>query len=615
MTHSKKAYHLKDEEYFSLYEASIRHPETFWDQIAKQELDWFAPWKEVRHQVNTTHWQWFTKAKLNITYNCLDRHVLAGRGEKVAFITLDENNQTTTITYQELLEQVNACANALQTLGVNKGDRVVIYMPLIIEQVVTMLACARLGAIHSVVFAGFSAPALQLRLQDTEATTLVTGTWTQRRGKKIDLLSVARKARHDSPTVKNTLIIQRPGDTISLHSDEYDYAKLISQSSTEFEPVQMDSEDPLFILYTSGTTGQPKGIVHTSGGYNLYTHLTTKYTFDLHEDDVYWCTADPGWITGHSYMVYGPLSVGVTSVIAEGAPDYPDAERWWKIVDMHQVNVLYTAPTAIRLLMKYGEELPQKYSLNSLRILGSVGEPINPSAWHWFHKYVGKKQTTVVDTWWQTETGGHMLVTLPALPQKPGWAGRPFLGIEPDVVDDNGHSCKPNHKGFLVIKQPWPSAFRTCWKNDKRYQQYWTHFPPYYFTGDFAIQDDEGYIQVLGRSDDVLNVAGHRLGTAEVESALVAHPAVVESAVIALPDELKGEKLIAFITLQNHEDSENLANELREHVKSQIGRFAHIERFNFTTKLPKTRSGKIMRRLLRAQELGETLGDTSTLED
>lgn len=615
MSPAHQKLHISSEEYFQLYQESIHEPKKFWSRMAESELEWFSPWNDVCKQVDTTHWQWFVDGKLNITHNCLDRHVAAGRGEKTAYIAVDENGQVTKTSYQELLHQVSTCAHALQSLGVQKGDRVVIYMPLITEQVVVMLACARLGAIHSVVFAGFSAPALQLRLEDTEATTLITGTWTQRRGKKIDLLSVARSAAKNVASLKNIVIVEREGEAVDLHTQESSYTELMSGTSQEFSAVSMDAEDPLFILYTSGTTGKPKGIVHTTGGYNLYTHLTTKYTFNLHDDDVYWCTADPGWITGHSYMVYGPLSVGVTSVIVEGAPDYPDAERWWNIVDEHQVSVLYTAPTAIRLLMKYGEGLPAKHQLSSLRILGSVGEPLNPAAWHWFHDHVGKKQATIVDTWWQTETGGHMLVTLPALEQKPGWAGLPFFGIEPEIVNDAGEPCAPQQKGYLVIKQPWPSAFRTCWNNDERYQQYWSEFAPYYFTGDFALRDETGYIQVLGRSDDVLNIAGHRLGTAEVESALVSHPTVVEAAVIALPDEVKGEKLSAFVTLQANIDPHDVADILREHVKNQIGRFAHIEQFNFTTQLPKTRSGKIMRRLLRAQEQGLALGDTSTLED
>ncbi len=613
-THSQP--NITPETYESLYAASLQDPAAFWAEYAQSELEWFSPWTEAFTRTDEKHFQWFSAGKLNITHNCLDRHLAAGRGEKTAHIALDENNGATPITYAELLKQVNQFANVLTSMGIEKGDRVILYMPLVLEQIVAMLACARLGAIHSVVFAGFSAPALQLRYEDTEAKLLICGTWTQRRGKRIDLLSIGREL-----SVPTLVVPRRDAsgeyEPVELQANETNFAAVVATASTEFTPAIMDSEDPLFILYTSGTTGKPKGIVHTTGGYNLYTHMTTKFTFDLHDDDVYWCTADPGWITGHSYMVYGPLSVGATSVIAEGAPDYPEPDRWWKIVEKYGVTVLYTAPTAVRLLMKYGEKYPNQYDLSSLRVLGSVGEPINPAAWHWFSDHVGQSAAALVDTWWQTETGGHLLVTMPSMPQKPGWAGRPFLGIEPMVVDDHGNPREPGQKGYLVIKQPWPSAFRTCWRNDERYEQYWTEFAPYYFTGDFAIYDENGYIQVLGRSDDVLNIAGHRLGTAEVESALVAHESVAEAAVVAIPDDTKGESLVAFVTLQPEEGSSNesLENLLREHVKNTIGRFAHIQKFNFTQKLPKTRSGKIMRRLLRAQELGEEVGDTSTLED
>lgn len=575
--------------------------------------------------------QWFADATLNITQNCLDRHVAAGHGDRPAYLALTENNELTTITYAELLEQVSRAANTLTQLGVEKGDRVVIYMPLAVEQVVAMLACARIGAIHSVVFAGFSSPALRLRLEDTQAKLIITGTWTQRRGKQIDLLSVVREARTGLPHIEHTLVWRRDQSDAILDSTQHelDWKDQLALAHPDHQAVPMRAEEPLFILYTSGTTGRPKGIVHTIAGYALGTHLTTQYTFDLHPDrfdapegegDRYWCTADPGWITGHSYMVYGPLSVGVTSVIAEGAPDYPDAGRWWEIVDRLKVTVLYTAPTAIRLLMRAGDDVPAKYDLSSLRVIGSVGEPINPAAWHWVNDHVGRGRAAIVDTFWQTETGAHMLVTLPSLPQKPGMAGKPMFGIEPVIVDDHGHPVPPNSKGFLCIRHPWPSMMRTCWNNPERFNQYWSEYSvdgqPVYFTGDMAIQDDDGYIQVLGRSDDVLNVAGHRLGTAEVENALVSHPSVTEAAVIAIPDELTGEALHACVTLgQGWSDSPELQHELREHVKGLIGRFAHIGEFTVTPKLPKTRSGKIMRRVLRAQVTGQDVGDVSTLED
>jgi len=607
--------HITAEEFDRMYEESIKNPEGFWAKLAEKELHWFKKWDRVR-EWEFPNYRWFIGGKLNITYNCLDRHVEGGRRNKVAYIYTNEDNQERKITYGELLELVNKIANGLKSLGVKKGDRVVIYMPLVIEQLATMLACARIGAVHSVVYAGFSANALRMRIEDAQAKVVITSTWTKRRGKKIDLKSVVDEAVDGLEFVEHIVVFQRDGDEFELEEKEIDFYELTKDQSPECEPEVMDAEDPLFILYTSGSTGKPKGVLHTTGGYNLYTHITTKYVFDIHEDDIYWCTADPGWITGHSYMVYGPLSVGVTSVIAEGAPDYPDPGRWWSIVEKYRVNIFYTAPTAIRLFMKYGEEWPKKYDLSSLRILGSVGEPINPEAWIWYYEVIGNGQCSIVDTWWQTETGGHMITTVPAYPQKPGKAGKPFWGVDADVVDREGHPEEPDRVGYLIIKQPWPSALRTCWGEPERFEKYWTEIDHYYFAGDLATKDEDGYIMILGRADDVINVSGHRIGTAEIESALVSHPSVAEAAVIGKPHEVKGESIKAFVILkQGHEPSESLIKDLKMHVRHELGSLAVPDEIEFVEKLPKTRSGKIMRRVLRAKELGMPLGDTSTLED
>jgi acetyl-CoA synthetase len=507
-------------------------------------------------------------------------------------------------------------ANGLKSLGVKKGDRISIYMPLIVEQVVAMLACARIGAIHSVVFGGFSASALRMRIEEAHAKVVITASWTKRRGKKIDLKSSVDEAVEDLPFVEKVVVVQREGDDYELVEKELDFHELLRSQSPCCEPEVMDAEDPLFILYTSGTTGKPKGVLHTIAGYNVYTHYTTKIVFDLHENDIYWSTADPGWITGHSYLVYGPLSVGVTSVLVEGAPDYPDPGLWWSIIEKYGVNVLYTAPTAIRLFMKYGEDWPRKYDLSSLRILGSVGEPLNPEAWIWFYENVGNRNCSVVDTWWQTETGGHMVTTIPSYAEKPGKAGKPFFGVVADVVNKKGHAVEPNTVGHLVIKQPWPSGLRTCWNEPARYEEYWTTIAPYYLAGDLATKDEDGYIMILGRADDVLTVSGHRIGTAEVESALVSHPAVAEEAVIGKPHELKGESIKGFLIIkqgQNH--SENLIQDIKLHVRRELGSLAVPDELEVVESLPKTRSGKIMRRVLKAQELGMDVGDISTLED
>ncbi len=604
---------IKD--YESLYKRSVEDPEGFWEEVA-EELSWFKKWDRVL-EWNFPYAKWFLGGKTNITYNCLDRHIKKGKGDKTAYIFIDEENREKRISYGELLNLVNKIANALKDFGIKKGDRISIYMPNTIEAVAVMLACARIGAIHSVVFAGFSVNALNLRIKEAGSRILFTSTYTLRRGKKIDLLSVAKEAVKDAESVERVIVWDRDGEGFKEDEKFLDFYKLIENKSEECEPEEMDAEDPLFILYTSGTTGKPKGVLHTTGGYMVQTYFTAKTVFDLHEDDIFWCTADIGWITGHSYIVYGILANGVTSLIVEGAPDYPDPGRWWSYIEKYKVNVFYTAPTAIRMFMRYGEEWPSKYDLSSLRILGSVGEPINPEAWHWYYKYIGRERCVIVDTWWQTETGAHMITTLPSYPAKPGKAGKPFFGVVADVVDREGKRVPPNTVGILVIKAPWPSMLRTCWGNPERYEKYWKSIPGnVYNADDLASYDEEGYIMILGRADDVLNVAGHRIGTMEVESALVDHPAVAEAAVIGKPHEVKGEIIKAFVILKRgYEPSEELERDIKQHVRDTLGPVAVPEEIAFVEKLPKTRSGKIMRRVLKARELGLEVGDISTLED
>ncbi len=603
---------IKD--YEKLYAESIRDRESFWAKVA-EELHWFRKWDKVL-EWNFPYAKWFVGGKTNITYNCLDRHVQNGRRNKVAYIYLDEDNNERKITYGELLELVCRIANGLKSLGLKKGDRVSIYMPNTIEAVATMLACARIGVIHSVVFAGFSEGALRTRIEDAKAKVVFTATYTKRRGKKVELLPTVKKAIEGLDFVEKVVVWDRDSEGIKEGEKFVDFYELVKTSKPYCEPEEMDAEDPLFILYTSGTTGKPKGVLHTTGGYMVQTYFTSKVVFDLHEDDIYWCTADIGWITGHSYIVYGILANGVTSLLVEGAPDYPDPGRWWSYVEKYRVNVFYTAPTAIRMFMRYGEEWPAKYDLSSLRILGSVGEPINPEAWHWYYKHIGGERCVIVDTWWQTETGSHMITTVPSYPAKPGKAGKPMFTVEVDVVDKDGNPLPPNTVGFLVIKTPWPSMLRTCWGEPERYEKYWKTIEGVYFAGDLASIDEEGYVMILGRADDVINVAGHRIGTMEVESALVDHPSVAEAAVIGKPHEVKGESIKAFVILRKGvEPSEKLVEELKDHVKKVLGPIAVPEEIEFVEKLPKTRSGKIMRRVLKAKELGLDVGDVSTLED
>ncbi|MCX7738572.1 MAG: acetate--CoA ligase [Hydrogenothermaceae bacterium] len=604
-------------DYESMYEKSMQNPTEFWEEIAS-DLYWFEKWEKVL-EWDFPRAKWFVGGKTNITYNCLDRHVKSGKRNKVAYIYVDEDRNEKKYTYGELLELVNRMANGLKSLGVQKGDRVSIYMPNTVEAIACMLACTRIGAIHSVVFAGFSEGALRLRIEDAKAKVVITSTYTKRRGKKIHLLETVKEAIKPLNFVERVVVWDRDGE---LDEEEIDNRmvkldKLIDNSSPVCEPEVMDSEDPLFILYTSGTTGKPKGVLHTVGGYMVNTYLTTKTVFNIKEETVYWCTADIGWITGHSYIVYGPLANAATSLIMEGVPVYPHPGIWWEYIQKYRVNVFYTAPTAIRMLMRFGEDIPAKYDLSSLKILGSVGEPINPEAWLWYYKNVGRERAVVVDTWWQTETGAHMITTLPSYPAKPGKAGKPMFGVDPLVVDKEGNPLPPNTVGYLVIKKPWPSMLRTCWGEPERYEKYWKEIPGgYYSAGDLASIDEDGYIMILGRADDVLSVAGHRIGNAEVESAIVEHPAVAEAAVIGKPNEIKGESIKAFVILKaGSVPSDKLVEEIKDTVREVLGAIAVPDEVEFVDKLPKTRSGKIMRRVLRARELGQELGDTSTLED
>jgi acetyl-CoA synthetase len=600
------------QDYEKEYQRSIKDPEKFWDGVAK-ELDWFSPWNKVL-EWNYPWAKWFVGGTCNIAYNCLDRHVNSWRKNKVAVIWVGEHGEERIFTYAELYRQVNRCANALKALGLQKGDRVTIYLPKIPEQIVAMLACARIGLIHTVVYSGFSAQALESRIKDAEAKLVITADVGYDRGKSINLKSVVDEAVAQCPLVEKTIVVRREQPGISLTSKEIDWEEWLGGHSTVCEAEHLDAETPLYFLYTSGTTGKPKGVVHVHGGYMVGTYLTTKYVFDLKDEDVYFCVADPGWVTGHSYIVYGPLLNGATILTAEGKPDYPDPGRWWDLIAKYGVSIFYTTPTAIRLLMKFGEEWPAKYDLSSLRILGSVGEPINPEAWEWFYRVTGGDKP-IMDTWWQTETGMIMVTPLPSVPLKPGSATRPFLGIEADVVDREGHSIGTGG-GFAVIKKPWPSMMRTIYKEPERYEIYWNTIPNCYTAGDVCHKDEDGYFWFMGRADDVVKVAGNRIGTAEVESALVSHEDVVEAAVIGKPHKTAGEMIKAFVILkQGKTDSPELIKNLQEHVQTVLGKIAVPREIDVVPSLPKTRSGKIMRRVLKAKELGQDPGDISTLDE
>jgi acetyl-CoA synthetase len=604
----------------ALYEEARKAPETFWAREALN-LHWSSPWTKVR-EGDFPHVKWFVDGKINLSVNCLDVHLKSARRNKAAIIWEGEPGDRRTYTYLQLHREVCKFANALKRLGVRKGDRVAIYLPMIPEAAVSMLACARIGAIHSIVFGGFSPEALADRINDCQCKLLITADGGWRRGKVVSLKHDADIAVAKCPSIENVVVVKRPtGEPFPCHITEgrdHWYHRLLADSSSDCPPEVVDAEDMLFILYTSGTTGKPKGIVHTTGGYAVQTYVTSKYTFDLKDSDVYWCTADVGWVTGHSYIVYGPMQMGATCLMYEGAPDFPDKDRFWRMVAEHNVTVFYTAPTAIRAFMKWGRQYPTKHDMSSLRLLGSVGEPINPEAWMWYHEVIGGGHCPIVDTWWQTETGGHMITGLPGITSmKPGFAGPPFPGIDAAIVDESGEEITEG-SGYLAIRKPWPGMLRTIWGDDARFvSTYFSRWDgKYYFPGDGAKRDEHGNIMILGRVDDVLNVSGHRIGTMEVESALVDHHAVAEAAVIGKAHEIKGQAVVAFVTLKSRYDPKpELRDELKQHVVKLIGAIARPEDIFFTAELPKTRSGKIMRRLLRDIAEGRALGDTTTLAD
>jgi acetyl-CoA synthetase len=606
-------------EYESLYKRSLEDPEGFWAERAG-ELEWFEPWSKVIDDSRKPFFKWFVDGKTNIVHNALDRHLKTHRKNKVALIWEGEPGETRTYSYFSLNREVCKFANVLKSLGVKKGDIVTVYLPRIPEQVIVMLACAKIGAAHSVVYGGFSVEALAGRIEDAQSRVLITADGGWLRGKIVRLKDIVDEAASRQPTIETCVVIRRTGQEINMESGrDYWYHELMSLPiagpSCPTEP--MDAEDLLFILYTSGTTGRPKGIAHTHGGYMVYTYTTLKYVFDIKDEDRWWCAADPGWITGHSYITYAPLLNGATSFMYEGALNYPYPNRWWQMVERYGVTILYTAPTAIRGLMRFGDAWPNRHDLSSLRLLGSVGEPINPEAWKWYHSVIGKERCPIMDTWWQTETGGFMITPLPITPLKPGSATRPFFGVEIDVVDEQGRSVPAGEEGFLVVKRPWPGMLRTVYKDPDRYkEQYWGKFKSMYQTGDSARRDSDGYVWVIGRIDDVIKVSGYRLGTAEVESALVSHPDVAEAAAIGLPHELKGNAIHTYVILRDGlQGSDKLVETLKEHVGHELGPIAKPETIAFVPALPKTRSGKIMRRLLRARASGEPEGDVSTLED
>ena len=614
----------RHDDYRRLYEESFRDPEGFWGRMA-QRLDWLRPFgkvKDVSFDARDFRIRWFEDGQLNVAANCLDRH-LARRGDKTAIIWEgDDPNESERISYRELYYRVCKLGNALRSLGVQKGDRVTIYLPMIPEAAVAMLACARIGAIHSVVFGGFSPDSLSGRISDCASTVVITADEGVRGGKRVPLKSNVDQALSAPGTesVRHVLVVRRTASPVAMYERDQWYHELVDAQPDECEPAEMDAEDPLFILYTSGSTGKPKGVLHTSGGYLVYAALTHEAVFDLREDDIFWCTADVGWVTGHSYVVYGPLANGATSVMFEGVPNYPDVSRFWQAVDKHKVTVFYTAPTALRALMREGDVPVKKHSRESLRLLGTVGEPINPEAWEWYHRVVGDDRCPIVDTWWQTETGGILITPLPgAIDQKPGSATLPFFGVYPAIVDNDGKELEGACEGNLVITDSWPGQMRTVFGDHQRFvDTYFKTFPGRYFTGDGAKRDEDGYYWITGRVDDVLNVAGHRLGTAEIESALVAHPKVAEAAVVGCPHDIKGQGIYAYVTLVfDAEPSEPLRKELREWVRREIGPIATPDFIQWAPGLPKTRSGKIMRRILRkiAEGEPENVGDVTTLAD
>ena len=630
---SKQAHIGSMAQYKKLYKRSIDDPEGFWGEQAEKELTWFKPWSKVL-QWKAPNAKWFVGGQTNVSVNCLDRFLDSEKANQAAIIWEGEPaapgipGEERTLTYRQLHREVCQFANVLKARGIKKGDVVLIYMPMVPEAAVAMLACTRIGAIHSVVFGGFSAQSVADRIQDSQAKMVLTSDGGFRRGGVVPLkenvdnaLKIKVKGRFITKSIESVIVLRRTKNKVTMKKGrDFWWHEEQAKASAECKPAKLNSEHPLFILYTSGSTGKPKGILHTTAGYLLGAKLTSKYVFDLKDNDVYWCTADIGWITGHSYVVYGPLANGATTLMYEGAPNWPGPDRFWDLVEKHRVSILYTAPTAIRAFMKWGEEWPRKHDLSSLRLLGTVGEPINPEAWMWYHRVIGGSRCPIVDTWWQTETGGIMISPLPGVtPTKPGTATLPFFGVKPEVVDDNGKAVPKNSGGKLVVRQPWPSMLRGIWGDPKRFvETYWSEVKGNYFTGDGCRQDKDGYFWIVGRIDDVLNVSGHRIGTAEVESALVSHPQVAEAAVVGRPDEIKGQALVAFVTLKGSDKGDKkLLEELRQHVGKEIGPVAKPDNIRFADALPKTRSGKIMRRLLKQIAAGnvEVQGDTSTLED
>lgn len=619
----KANYKIVEEAHVKNWEAEIekgKNLEKYWAEKAEQ-FEWFEKWEKVLDESKKPFYKWFANGKINLAYNAVDRWISTDKRNQVAILYANERGDEKKLTYYELYREVNKMANALKNLGINKGDTVSMYLPMCPELLISMLACNKIGAVHSVVYSGLSVGAFVERMNDANAKVLITADGTFRRGKIIDLKKIVDEAILQCPTIETVVVVKHTGSPIEisdLSGREIFYERLIEGESDECDVEEMDAEDPLFILYTSGSTGKPKGVLHTTAGYMVGVATTLKNVFDIHDGDLWWCTGDIGWITGHSYVIYGPLLLGTTTLVYEGAPDFPDPGIWWKTVEKYGVTKLYTAPTAIRHLMRFGNKYPKLYNLSSLKILGSVGEPINPEAWMWFYKNIGQEKTPIMDTWWQTETGMHMISPLPVAPLKPGTATMPLPGIDADVVDEKGDPVPLGKGGYLVIKKPWPAMFRTLYEDEERFiNVYWKDIPGgVYRAGDMARKDEDGYIWIQGRSDDVLKIAGHRVGTSEVESAFVSHPAVAESAVIGKNDPIKGQVIKAFLILrEGYKLNTELIEDLQKHVRYELGPVAVLGEIVQVDKLPKTRSGKIMRRILRAQEAGEDLGDTSTLEE